>query len=66
MDATGVPTPQIMTNQSLRMVVTPHLGGSSLRIHLSNRFGSSAVTFGRVTVGRQTSGQAVAGVVPVL
>jgi lysophospholipase L1-like esterase len=47
------------------MIVTPHLGGSSLRIHLSNRFGSSPVTFGRVTVGAQTSGAAVSSVVPV-
>jgi len=48
------------------MVVTPHLGGASLRIHLSNRFGGSPVTFGRVTVGRQTNGRAVVGLVPVL
>lgn len=66
LDATGLLTPQILTNQSLRMVVTPHLGGSSIRIHLSNRFGGSAVTFGRVTVGKQTSGPAVETVVPVL
>jgi lysophospholipase L1-like esterase len=35
------------------MIVTPHLGGSVLRIHLSNRFGRSATRFGRVTVGLQ-------------
>jgi hypothetical protein len=44
LDATGFPTPQLLANQSLRMVVTSHLGGSSLRIHLSNRFGSAPVT----------------------
>jgi lysophospholipase L1-like esterase len=48
------------------MVVTPHLGGSSLRIHLSNRFGGAAVTFGVVTVARQTDGAAVGAVAPVL
>jgi lysophospholipase L1-like esterase len=66
MDATGFPTPQLLANQSLRMVVTPHLGGSLLRIHLSNRFGTTAVTFGRVTVGRQTNGSAAAAIAPVL
>ncbi|WP_054567946.1 GDSL-type esterase/lipase family protein [Frankia sp. R43] len=64
-DATGGRSPSALTDQTARMVVTPHLGGSSLRIHLSNRFGSSAVTFGRVTVGVPTNGAAVAGVVPV-
>jgi len=38
------------------MIVTPHQGGSTLRIHLSDRFGSAPVTVGRVTVGRATSG----------
>ncbi|HEY3713465.1 MAG TPA: SGNH/GDSL hydrolase family protein [Jatrophihabitantaceae bacterium] len=65
LDATGFPTPQLLANQSLRMVVTPHLGGSSLRVHLSNRFGSAAVTFGRVTIGKQTSGAAVGPMVSV-
>nr|MDT0665067.1 hypothetical protein [Micromonospora sp. DSM 115978] len=64
-DATGVPTPQILTRQTLRMVVTPHLGGSSFRVHLSNRFGGAPVTFGRVTVGIQTTGAAAKNIVPV-
>ncbi|EFC84168.1 GDSL-type esterase/lipase family protein [Parafrankia sp. EUN1f] len=64
-DATGARSPSALTDQTARMVVTPHLGGSSLRIHLSNRFSSSPVTFGRVTVGVQTSGAAAAGIVPV-
>ncbi len=64
-DATGLPTPQLLANQSLRMVLTPHLGGTSLRIHLSNRFGTAAVTFGRVTIGTQTTGAAVGAMAPV-
>ncbi|MBL7502186.1 SGNH/GDSL hydrolase family protein [Frankia sp. CNm7] len=64
-DATGDLTPQVLTYQTLRMIVTPHRGGSSLRIHLSNRFGASDVSFGRVTVGRQTSGAAATNIVPV-
>ena len=50
-DATGLPVPEILTDQTLRMMVTPHLAGSVLRIHLSNRFGKRAATFGHVTVG---------------
>ncbi|WP_235498212.1 GDSL-type esterase/lipase family protein [Frankia sp. R43] len=64
-DATGALTPQTLTRQTLRMIVTPHLGGSSLRIHLSNRFGTTPVTFGRVTVGVQTNGAAARDIVPL-
>lgn len=65
-DAAGAAVPQTLANQSLRMVVTPHLGGVSLRIHLSNRFGTTAATFGRVTVAKRTTGAAVGTVAPVL
>lgn len=51
-DAALVPVPPEMYEQTVRMMVTPHLGGSSLRVHLSNRFGTAPVTLGRVTVGR--------------
>jgi lysophospholipase L1-like esterase len=64
-DATGFLTPQALTHQTLRMVVTPHLGGASVRIHLSNRFGAAPITFGRVTVGVQTAGAAAKNIVPV-
>src|SRR5215469_4680035 len=50
-DATGLPLPEALAGQTLRMMVTPHLAGSVLRIHLSNRFGKQATTFGHVTVG---------------
>jgi lysophospholipase L1-like esterase len=43
------------------MIVAPHLGGSSLRVHLSNRFGLLPVTLGPVTVAVRSSG---AGLVP--
>jgi lysophospholipase L1-like esterase len=48
--------PLAWTNQTVRNVIAPHLGGSQLRLHLTNRFSSSATTFGHVTVGYQTSG----------
>lgn len=46
--------------QSLRMIVHPHYGGDSLRLRLSNRFGSRPVTFGAVAVGKRSSGAALA------
>jgi lysophospholipase L1-like esterase len=38
--------------QTLRMLVHPTIGGSSLRIRLSNTFGAADVTFGAVGVSR--------------
>lgn len=48
-------------DQTLRMIVTPHLAGERLRVRLSNRFGTQPVTFDAVTVGRRagTSGAAL-------
>jgi lysophospholipase L1-like esterase len=63
-DATGLPVPEILADQTLRMMVTPHLAGSVLRIHLSNRFGKEATTFGHVTVGIAAT-NAVSDVTPV-
>jgi len=63
-DAALLPVPSTLDDQTMRMVVTPHLGGQTLRVHLSNRFGSTAVTFGHVTIGRNTSSGAV-GITPV-
>lgn len=50
-DAAALPVPEVILNQTVRMIVTPHLAGSVLRIHLSNRFGPAPATFGNVTVG---------------
>jgi lysophospholipase L1-like esterase len=55
-DAAGLPVPEVLANQTVRMIVTPHLGGSALRIHLSNRFGRAPAEFGKVTVGLEGSG----------
>ncbi|WP_235498258.1 MULTISPECIES: GDSL-type esterase/lipase family protein [unclassified Frankia] len=51
--------PERLTRQTLRTVITPHLSGSSARIHLSNRFGTSPLTFAHVTAARQRSGAAI-------
>jgi lysophospholipase L1-like esterase len=39
-------------DQTLRMLVHPTLGGSPVRIRLTNRFGAEDVTFGAVSVAR--------------
>lgn len=43
-------------DQTLRMIVHPHLGGDRLRLRLTNRFGSQPVAFGDVFVGRRATG----------
>ena len=46
-------------DQTLRLVVNPTYRGSRVRVRLSNRFGSSPVTFGAVTVARRLAGAAI-------
>ncbi len=65
LDASGGPVPLAVDDQTFRMVVTPHLGGEQLRLHLTNRFGQGPVTFGEVTVGEQTDGAAATRIQPV-
>jgi lysophospholipase L1-like esterase len=48
------------TDQSFRMIVTPHVAGSELRVRLANRFGNDAVTFDTVHVGHRQAGASVA------
>jgi lysophospholipase L1-like esterase len=38
------------TNQTVRMIIHPHLDGKKLRIRLSNTFGEKPLTFGKVHV----------------
>lgn len=46
-----VPPPETFSSETLRQVLYLHRGGDSVRIRLSNRFGTKAVTFPSVTVG---------------
>lgn len=55
-DGALIPVPEVLVDQTLRMIVTPHLGGTELRLHLSNRFGDAPAQFGNVTVGVERSG----------
>ncbi|MBF6175879.1 GDSL-type esterase/lipase family protein [Nocardia blacklockiae] len=53
-------TPTVsLFDQTYRIVVTPHLGGDTLRVHLTNRLSPLPVTFGTVTVAAQTAGAAI-------
>jgi lysophospholipase L1-like esterase len=61
-DPTLTLVPLVLSFQTIRDVITPHLGGSELRIHLSNRFDSSPTTFGHVTIGIQSSGAGATGI----
>lgn len=53
------PLAPAMVMQTVRDIVTPHLGGQTLRLHLSNRFGNLPVTFSSVYVARRSSGAAL-------
>lgn len=52
-------TPVTLADQSVRNIVHTSVGGSNLRLSLSNAFGSQPVTFDSVFVGRQLEGAAV-------
>ena len=47
------------SNQTIRMVIHPHMEGDKLRIHLSNAFGDKFVTFKEVQVAISASGAAI-------
>jgi lysophospholipase L1-like esterase len=50
-----------LENQTIRMVVTPHIDGRRLRIRLSNRFGTAPITLTDVRIARSGGGGAIAG-----
>ena len=54
-----VSPPPSFTNQTLRLIVHLHAGGTSVRVRLANTFGDRDITFDHVTVALRTSGAAV-------
>jgi lysophospholipase L1-like esterase len=52
----GDPTVTGFDDQTVREIVHTSIGGSALRIHLSNSFSDQALTVGAVTVGAEGSG----------
>lgn len=55
----GDSTGGAFVDQSLRLILNPTYGGTRVRVRLSNRFGTQAVRFGAVTIGRQGAGAAI-------
>ena len=65
----AVPTPPItpptprpargFTNQTIRMVVKASIGGSVLRVHLSNAFGTTPLVVGTAHVALRSTGSAI-------
>ncbi|MEV0332562.1 GDSL-type esterase/lipase family protein [Nocardia sp. NPDC050717] len=52
--------PQLsVSDQTYRVVITPHRGGSVARVHLTNRTRPVSMDIGHVTVAPQTAGAAV-------
>ncbi|MFF0633728.1 GDSL-type esterase/lipase family protein [Nocardia sp. NPDC004151] len=65
-DAFGAVDPSMVPQahvggQTFRLVATPHLGGSVLRIHLSNQNRPVPVEFAHVTIAEQAAGAAIRG-----
>jgi lysophospholipase L1-like esterase len=60
-DKRSTSAPTSFDDQTLSMIVTPSVGGSAIRIHMSNRFGQAPIAIDTVTVGVRAAG---AGVVP--
>ncbi|MFE2997237.1 GDSL-type esterase/lipase family protein [Nocardia sp. NPDC059246] len=52
--------PQLhLSDQTYRLIVTPHRGGATVRIHLTNRTRRTPVEFAHVTIAKQSEGAAV-------
>jgi len=52
----GVSIIQPLEDRTARMIIAPHLGGSTLRVDLANRYAVAPVTLGPVTIGVRGSG----------
>jgi hypothetical protein len=50
---------QSVFDQTFRMIITPHRGGTTLRIHLTNRNRRIGITYAHVTVAKQAVGAAI-------
>jgi lysophospholipase L1-like esterase len=48
-----------LVDQTVRLVLTPHLGGDELRLHLSNQFSAKPVTIAGTSIGLSAGGAAV-------
>jgi lysophospholipase L1-like esterase len=55
----ALPPAQPLAGRTLRMIVRPQVTGSQVRVRLSNRFGSTPLPLGPVSVGRAAAGAAL-------
>lgn len=58
-DTTSKSAPTTFDDQTLRMIVTPSVGGSAIRIHMSNRYGRAPIAIDALTVGVRSAGASV-------
>src|SRR5579859_1283487 len=53
------------SNFTCRWIVRPSIGGTTIRVHLSNLYGGTSETFNAATVALRTSGAAVSNITPL-
>lgn len=53
------PTPELLRDQTVRMVVRPSISGRVLRVQLSNASGGEPVRIGRARIGKSAGGDAI-------
>src|SRR5690349_8383601 len=53
------PTTATPVSQTIRMIVTTHLGGKKLRLRFTNRYRDKPVRLDRVTVAKRATGPSV-------
>jgi lysophospholipase L1-like esterase len=46
-------------DQTLRIIVTPHVGGSAIRVHITNRYGASPLVVDAATLARRATGSSL-------
>jgi len=58
----GLPPPPVFENQTIRMVVRPTIGGTRIRVRLSNAYGASPLQIGAAHVALVDHGSSIAPV----
>ena len=53
------PSQEGFADETIRLIVHPHLQGKAIRLKFSNRFGTEPLKIGKVTVAKSTTGAAI-------
>jgi lysophospholipase L1-like esterase len=56
----GLPPPPVFDNQTIRMVVRPTIGGTRIRVRLSNAYGASPLEIGAAHIAMVDHGSSIA------